>query len=582
MIDGVPTLDQLAKLQHESSALQHPALGNPKPYLKHRKQEIYNTIYDAVVSHAKPKVTKILSMEQWDEKQNAIDDLFEEIHDQVRYGGRKTMKNSNTKKNKKKGDGKNSSSTNSNVGLQGMSDEEYKEYMSVVLGSQPNFPKLVQSALENYLKSVVKDERMKAVAASSSSSSQSNDKDGTENDDNDGEKEEEMSTPTTVHEPIFMDILKAPNSTVDEDDVPKLIAPIKPHTKDGPGRMLEEWELSAKRDTKRIMLRECMTEVAKSMVETQDENSQGGSRIFISGREGVGKSTTLAAVVASARSSGHIVLYIPDGRRLSHLGFYIEPNVKSKADGDILFDMPILTNEICKQFLECHEKELDGMIVPTNTMKKFLTADQLQKTKDLPEPKDDSYSLVELLKIGSENVTIGTACYRAVLDTLMNQTDTPFTVVMDEFNCYFGHGHYFHGQYDPEVKKPIPLNKITLFKHFMDAIGVEKLDDGSVISKEASPMKRGSIIVGTSESHAIKRTYTASLEKAAISAGCKFVTVPQYSPLEVEHILANFEIIGVGRLRFDRGATVMNNQEVSFLRMVSGGVGQRLLDACIH
>ena len=582
MIDGVPTLDQLATLQHESSALPHPALGNPKPYLKHRKREIYNTIYDAVVSHAQPKVSKILSMEQWDEKQNAIDDLFEKIHDQVRYGRRKTMKNTNTKNNRKKGDGKKetTSSSYNKVGPQGMSDEEYKEYMSVVLGSQPNFPKIVQTALENYLKSVVKDERMKAA---SSLASHSNNKNGDEKDDNDyGNEEEEMSTPNTVHVPIFMDILKAPNSTVDEDDVPKLLAPIKPHTKDGPGRMLEEWELSAKRDTKRIMLRECITEVAKSMIETQGENSQGGSRIFVSGKEGVGKSTTLAAVVASARSSGHVVLYIPDGRRLSHLGFYIEPNVKSKADGDILFDMPILTNEICKQFLECHEKDLDGMIVSIDTMKKFLTADQFQKTKDLPEPKDDSYSLVELLKIGSENVSIGTACYRAVLDTLMDQNDTPFTVVMDEFNCYFGHGHYFHGQYDPEVKKSIPLNKITLFKHFMDAIGVEKLDDGSVISREASPMKRGSIIVGTSESHAIKRTYTASLEKAAISAGCKIVTVPQYSPLEVEHILANFEIIGVGRLRFDRGATVMNNQEVSFLRMVSGGVGQRLLDACIH
>lgn len=551
--DGVPTLNQLATLQHEPSSQPHPALGNPHPYLKHRKQAIYNTIYDIVVLHAEPKVKEILAMEDWDEKQNAIDDLFEKIYTAVRYEN----KPEELKKSQK----------NTSAGLlKGMSGEEYKEYVGVVLGSQPNFPKLVQSALENYLKNVVKEEKLKAESASSKSSD-----------------EETTTTTTTPNEPIFMDILKAPNSTVDDVDVPKLLAPIKPHANDGPGRMLEEWELSAKRDTKRIMCRECITDIAKSMVETQGADSEKGSRIFVTGREGVGKTAALAAVVASARLSGHIVLYIPDGRRLTHLGFYLEPNAKSKADGNLLFDLPILTNEICSQFLECHEKDLDGMVVTSDTMKKYVTSDQLRKSKDLPKPNDDDvYSLTELLKVGSESVSVGAACYQAAIDTLMHQSDKPFTVVMDEFNCYFDHGQYFHAQYDEEVKKSIPLNKFTLFKHFIDAVGVEKQDDGTIVAKEATPMKRGSIVVGTTGSHAVKRIFTSNLEEAAVSSGCKIVTVPQYSPLEVEHILANFEIIGIGRLRFDRGATVLNNQEVCFLRMLSGGVGQRLLDSCVH
>jgi small subunit ribosomal protein S29 len=41
------------------------------------------------------------------------------------------------------------------------------------------------------------------------------------------------------------------------------------------------------------------------------------------------------------------------------------------------------------------------------------------------------------------------------------------------------------------------------------------------------------------------------------------------------------EAIGIGRLRFDRGDTVMNKNEMGFLRMISGGVGQKLLDNCI-
>jgi hypothetical protein len=65
-------------------------------------------------------------------------------------------------------------------------------------------------------------------------------------------------------------------------------------------------------------------------------------------------------------------------------------------------------------------------------------------------------------------------------------------------------------------------------------------------------------------------------------SNAQVVDVPQYSAIEVDHILANFEIIGIGRLRFDRGETVMDKHEVAFLRMISGGLGQSLLDACVQ
>jgi len=535
--DGVPTLDGLAKLKLPKPAVHHPALGNPKPYLKHRKDQIYKRIYDAVVAIAEPKMEKILSLENWDDKQDAIDDLFEQIHDEIKY--------------KEMNSGGNGDSNS----------EDDHEYMTTVLGSQPNFPKLVERALENYLKVVSKNEKAQS----------------------DGTPSPNAKAENSI-EPIFLDIMKVEGSTLDENGVPKLIHPIKPHRKDGPGRMLEEWELSAKEDTKRILCRQCISEIAQYVVQTQGKDTEAGSRVYVTGRQGAGKTAALIATVASARLSGHIVLYIPDGNRLSELGYYVEPNALNKTGKSKMFDLPILTNEVCTELLESHEKDLEGFSVTSETLNKYISSDQLKKLgKEIGDQDEDGdYSLVDLLKVGSKNIALGPGCYGAVINTLMNQTEKPFTVVMDEFNCYFEPGHYFHGEYDPEVKNSIPLNKITLFQPFLDAVGVERKDDGTIYNKEAVPMKRGSIVVGTSENHAVKRNVTSALHDAIEKGGCNIVDVPQYSSTEVEHVLANFEIIGIGRLRFDRGATVMNSQEVKYLRMVSGGVGQRLLDACIH
>lgn len=540
LADGIPTLDVLATMKHPPSDPSHPALGNPNSYHKHRKEKMRYAIYKAVVEIAKPQMEQILSMQDWNDKQDAIDDLFIHVHDTILA--------------RKENAGDVSDDT---------TKEDENEYLSVVLGSQPNFQTMVERSLEKYLKQVVQDEKTKI-----SDKNEDDKKKDVEASDNEED---------SAYEPVFLDLLKGKHSEVDDNGIPKIIAPIKPHANDGPGRMIEEWELSSKRDTKRIMCRKCISDIATFM-------SEPGSRVFVHGREGAGKTTALASIVASARTSGHIVLYLPDGHRLSRHGYYVEPNTHHKANGNQMYDLPILTNEVCSQLLGSHEKDLDGMIVPGEVLGEYLSSDQLKKLqKELKiENEDGEYNVVDLLKVGSENVSIGAGCYGAVINTLMNQEDKSFTVVMDEFNSYFDQGHYFHEDYDPDVVNPIPLNKITLFQPLLDAIGVERQDDGSLITKEAVPIKKGSIVTGVTESHAIKRKFTAAIQGAVESAGCKMVNVPQFSHLEVEHILANFEIIGIGRLRFDRGATVMNSQEVAYLKMVSGGIGQKLLDACVH
>ena len=100
----------------------------------------------------------------------------------------------------------------------------------------------------------------------------------------------------------------------------------------------------------------------------------------------------------------------------------------------------------------------------------------------------------------------------------------------------------------------------------------------------------GEVVVGTTCLRAVSQSAGEKLDNA-VAKGAKggnggddiitVVDVSQYSPMEVDHILANFEAIGIGRLRFDQGATVMDAQEVTYLRILSGGTGQKLLDLCV-
>lgn len=531
--DGVPTLANLAKLSLPPPQPDHPALGNPKVYVKHRKKEISKAIYAAVESFAQPQMEKILSLTDWNEKQDAIDDLFEQVHEAV-----------------KKSDPKD-------------------DYLGMVLASQPTFPKLAEQALEEFLRKVAVDEKFEFEKMT----------EGGDKKNSEDKNEDDAFGSEPV--PIFLDLMKVQGAKMDDGGVPELLRPLKPHPYDGTGRMIEEWELSANEKTRRIMGRECIREIAELLSRNEGEDSkEGAARVYVKGRKGAGKSAALSAIVASARLSGHIVLYLPDGDRLRKNGFYLEPNNHRKSLEGKLFDLPILSKELCTQLVETHSGDFEGMQVSKDVLDKIMGEDELKSfSKNIEDV--ESASLSAVLKIGSENVDLAAACYGAAMDILMTQTEKPFTIVIDQFNCFFDHGYYFHGEYEKDIEKSVPLHKITLFKPLMDAMGVERNDDGEIDIKEPVLMKRGGIVAGVTESHAVARKFTSGLTDAMTDAGVNVVDVPQYSPLEVEHILSHFEIIGIGRLRFDRGETVMNKQEVAYLRMVSGGWGQSLLDACV-
>mmetsp|Transcript_18076 Transcript_18076/g.29364 ORF Transcript_18076/g.29364 Transcript_18076/m.29364 type:complete len:689 (+) Transcript_18076:296-2362(+) len=655
---GVPTLQELSRLGNLPASLPpHPGHGAPATYAKHRKKQIRMKLRTAIQRVIHDDLRKILKMESWEEKQAAVDGLFEVIGERVK--------------------------------------EREK-----VLGKLPEFENMVESGLEDVLSMVQNSmkgdakEKRKIAKDESAAEGESDVQEGAEEGSKEGSSSGEskknvekdnveelidvMGVNAEPPTPIFMDILAAANQQESDDDedtpsstlssfftesnddgVPNLLYPLTVHHNEGVGRMMEEWQLAANKDTKRIMMRDAMREIARKVVDAANccdgdvsEGEKGAARVFVAGERGVGKTAALAGIVASARLSGHIVIYLPDGDRLRRHGFYIEPCYRRAG----LYNLPEIAKEFCEQLLTSHGDDLRALttagVATKEAMKAFLTEDQIRRAFKRAYAEDEDVtdedvaamtemSLDTLLTVGIGSASLSSGCYSTVINILMNQTEKPLTVVMDEFNCYYDHGHYFHMDYDENVQQGVPLNRITIFKPFLDAMGLYPNEVGTEITKDdclynhrtdlvSSPspididgdadpdeagteitkndvnvavvpsseamMKWGSIIVGTSESRAVRASFTQSLTDAAhalVSSSSRndddghqqppfhVVDVRRFNTVEVQHILYNFEITGIGRLRFDRGDTALNPEEVEYLRLVSGGAGQKLMDACM-
>lgn len=228
--DGIPTLSSLAKLALPPSPFPHPGHGKAKEYAKLRKKAHIEHVKKEVAALAEPKISSILALSTWQEKQNAVDSLFESVEYQLRQ----------------------------------------KE---VILSGHPLFGKWVEAALESYLRGISMQEETRKNA---DNGQVADEKDSTESHGANSILEEDR-----VAVPVFMDCYDSKDST--GQVVPQILAPLKPRPRDGPGRMVEEWELSAHDTTRRIMLRESTRKIARALEESPS------SRVFVTGHRGVGK-----------------------------------------------------------------------------------------------------------------------------------------------------------------------------------------------------------------------------------------------------------------------------------------------------
>uniref|UniRef100_A0A7S4N195 Small ribosomal subunit protein mS29 n=1 Tax=Odontella aurita TaxID=265563 RepID=A0A7S4N195_9STRA len=581
VLEDVPTLEGLARTAVPPGRTAHPSnVKDKSDYLGDRvakRRARIRSHIDKIAGGG--KIESILAMEDWAEKQDAVDELHEEVEAAVRKR------------------------------------EE-------IWAAQPRFGNWIEREMEAYLLDVAREEREKFEAAAAATSGEGDD-DAEQGDDGDSEGDGDApppSLPTPEEDassvPKFLNLLPSgsrPKSWETDGEgrivrttdtiVPDILHPLSLHHRGKGGRLVEEWELSAHPGCRHVMMRQATRDVARMLWEA-DNRTEGErvARIMLTGKKGCGKTSALATLVASARTSGNIVMYLPDGDRLRHLGKYIQPSKNRKhEDGGLLFNLPVLSREVCGQLLHSHEDDLDGMTVPEERLGEFFGKDALRRFRDLaPDAAEGcgEVKIVDLLRAGSEKENIAAACYALSVDHLLHvQDDKPFLVVMDEFNCFFDHLHYFHGAYDEKARYGIPPQRITLFKPLLDVLGLYRAETikGFAGRTEGGPrpMKRGGIVVATSEGRAVAGKFTSKLVEVATEEGegdgdsssaaalMERVEVPAYSKLEVEHALANFEVTGIGRLRFDKGSTVMDDQEVEYLRMVSSSVPQQLMEACI-
>ena len=483
----IMNLAELANL--ETVKPQPHAATQTKLYALYRKRAQYKYIRQQVQTLAAPKIAGIQALESWQDKQDAVDELYEEIEFQL----------------------------------------QQKES---VLGKHPMFGTWIERALEDYLKSLAT-----ADAAST--------------------EIEETVTPT----PVFMDCFQ-PGTDDESKTVPRVLSPLttKPDG-DAAGDMVEEWQLSAHPSSRRILVRKVTQQVAQALLEPSQ-------KILLSGVHGVGKTAAIAAIVAAARHSENtVVAYMPHGDQYHRHGYYVEPNPHRKG----VFDLPILSQRAIESLCESHGEDFKDHSLPKDLLEEFFTPDQVERLLRGQE-KDQSIPLSDLLKFGQDRAAYAGSSWAAAMEYLLHYQDsTNFVLVMDEVNCYYiPKGHYFHGDFDSEVRKSIPYEQISLF-----APGLQNLKQDP-----AKPLQsKSSILVATTESHAVPRSVTEKcLQDMHVT---HHLVVPRLTPEEVDHMLSNYEATGVGKLRLDRGETVMNPQEVAYLRMVSGDIPLHLMNACI-
>jgi len=578
---GISTLDEIAELSLPASDAElHPSR-KAKTYAAYRKRRHYEMVRDCVAALAKDRVAGILeraaaSDGDRDDWSDAVDALFEELQ------------------------------------------EEAKVDPSMdILSKHPAFPSWVDRGLEDFLRASEKealqqkDDQQRKESPSTPASTEGDDAASAgDGDDTDSAGEASGGEPTTTSSswraetPVFMDCYDSSEATASSSGpmVPGILAPLAPHKHGGPGKMVEEWELSAHSTTKRIMLRESTQVIARALL------NEKAPKVYVHGQRGVGKSTALASIVASARHSGAIVFYLPDGDRLRKNGFFVSPSTHPDRKG--FFDLQDLSQEALTQLVESHgaAEQMEGMVADRDTLKLYFKETHLKKLDEFrdglengsgsnDDDDDESISLLDLVAYAQDNKKHAPMCYSVVLNRLMNQTEKRFIIVLDEFNCLFDRGRYFHMAYDKDVRRAIPYDKINLFEPILAALDLTaktveeeedeahaaSLDDAGTAKATTFETAHTAVVVATTESHAVSNEVTSRLTACAQrrSAATIRVEIPRFTSLEADHVLANFEATGIGKLRLDRGDTLLNPQEVEYLKMASGSIGQKLLDVSI-
>ncbi len=338
-VSGVPTLQALSELRLPNSLPQHPGYGNPSVYATYRRRQIAEKVRSAVVRAAREDVAKMVHPSITnDQRRYMVDELYECIVDRVRElepvlgklpdfakfvevaleevlisvrnRAVKLERDAMIKKKKEKtlddavhedGDGE-----VDGVGKNENEGNKAKKRASSISSSKSSsanddhklFVNSVMEVLDEYemptpvfmdvlmatrnIELQTRNQRIQDHAQPPLGSNNDSEAGGNIVVDTDSAH---SSLPSTISK-FF--------ASSDESGVPNLLYPLTVHPKEGVGRMVEEWQLAANKETKRIMIRDAMRDVARAIVEATSsapsaDTAGGAARVFVAGKRGVGK-----------------------------------------------------------------------------------------------------------------------------------------------------------------------------------------------------------------------------------------------------------------------------------------------------
>ena len=350
-VKGVPTLTVMSTLLLPTTLPPNPGHGAPSIHAKHRKNTIVRKLRTSIQIVIHEDVLKIINhMTSHDERQAAVDVLYETIQDKVRIREpilsklpnfaqlveegledvltmvQESMARQAKVERKKKGmvmteldNTKEIASTTTGTGVKSAPaggdkqipiavDENVIDVMGVnVETPTPIFMDIL--AATRHLHMLQQEYKQHSNSATTFSSSSSLDV---------AAAAIVASAPPPPRPPPTTNTFFA---TTNDDNVPNLIYPLTNHPKMGVGRMVEEWQLAANKETKRIMIRDAMREISSIVVngtdttkEVQQQSSPsddvvvdsttstevmttsttvggggGATRVLVTGKRGVGK-----------------------------------------------------------------------------------------------------------------------------------------------------------------------------------------------------------------------------------------------------------------------------------------------------
>ncbi|CBN75983.1 conserved unknown protein [Ectocarpus siliculosus] len=169
---------------------------------------------------------------------------------------------------------------------------------------------------------------------------------------------------------------------------------------------------------------------------------QPGQRSYLlTGRRGSGKSCVLDHAVLHARSTGWIVLFVPDGRNLVQKGIYCQPSPVLEG----LYDLPVQSMKRLKTLREAHGDQLKNISI---------------KDPEVLGRHEGAKTLLDVMDMGlADQEHAGTAHYD-VMRELLATTEAKVMLAIDEYNELFQMSQWHYGDNKleaPHLTATLPL-----------------------------------------------------------------------------------------------------------------------------